>query len=363
MKVLIVNPIIYTNETREIKKVNTIKDTMIYDLCLGFINKGIDVTLGASDLYKPIEEEEYPFEVKWLKTKCTSLFPPHNLPYCPEVKRIAKEGRYDLIISSEVFSLNSLMLSIHSKRNLVVWQELGKHNKIFKGLASKFWYGVIAKIFFKNTLIVPRSEYTKNFISNYCNRVSNEIIDHGVNLEKFLAQKEKDDYFVVCSQLIKRKHIEKIISAFSEYIRKHSTDTKLIIIGDGDQREPLESQVKELNIQNRVEFTGKLNHSELKSILAGAKASLIYTEKDNNMISIVESLAVGTPVITTSIPYNSSYIKSEKLGIVNDNWNEDDLKEISENKKYINNCLNYREQLSTLSKVEQFISIKEKYIK
>ena len=34
MNVLIVNPILYTNEDRNIKKVNTIKDTMIYALRL-----------------------------------------------------------------------------------------------------------------------------------------------------------------------------------------------------------------------------------------------------------------------------------------------------------------------------------------
>lgn len=89
MKVLIVNPILYTNENRNIKKVNTIKDTMIYDLCLAFLKKGCDVTLAASDLYKPNEEESYPFSVIWMRTRLTKLFPPHTLPYCPEVKKIA----------------------------------------------------------------------------------------------------------------------------------------------------------------------------------------------------------------------------------------------------------------------------------
>lgn len=362
MRVLIINPIIYTNETRNIKKVNTIKDTMIYDLCLGFIEAGIDVTLGASDLYKPIEKEEYPFEVRWLKTKCTSLFTPHNFPYCPEVKKLAKEGNYDLIISSEVFSINSLMLSIHSKNNLIVWQELGKHNKIFKGYASRFWYGVVARLFFKDTLIVPRSENAKNFISKYCNNTTKEIIDHGVNLDKFLPQDNKENYFVVSSQLIKRKHIEKIIVAFNEFIKNYSPTSKLIIMGDGDQRKALENQVSNLGIEKSVEFTGKLNHNELIKRLAKAKAMLVYTEKDNNMISIIESIAVGTPVITTSVPYNSSYIKSDKLGIVKDNWNENDLKEISDNKEYISNCLNYRATLSTIRKAKAFVEIKEKYL-
>lgn len=138
MKVLIVNPILYTNENRNIKKVNTIKDTMIYDLCLAFKKKGCDVTLAASDLYKPSENESYPFNIIWMRTRCTKLFPPHTLPYCPEVKKIAKSGNFDLIITSEVFSLNSLKLALCTPKNLIVWQELGKHNRIFHGLASKF---------------------------------------------------------------------------------------------------------------------------------------------------------------------------------------------------------------------------------
>ena len=52
------------------------------------------------------------------------------------------------------------------------------------------------------------------------------------------------------------------------------------------------------------------------------------TEKDNNMVSVVESIAVGTPVLTTSVPYNSYYIRRENLGIVQDDWNEDTLEQI-----------------------------------
>ena len=186
MNVLIVNPILYTNEDRNIKKVNTIKDTMIYDLCLAFKNKGHNVTLAASDLYKPNTSENYPFNIVWMKTRYTNLFPPNTLPYCPEVKKLAKSGNFDLIITSEVFSLNSLILALNVPKKLIVWHELAKHNNIFRGYASKFWYGVIAKSCFKKPLIVARSEQAKKFISKYCKNVSNVIIDHGVNTDKFI---------------------------------------------------------------------------------------------------------------------------------------------------------------------------------
>lgn len=364
MKVLIVNPIMYTNETCCIKKVNSIKDTMIYDLCLAFLEKGIDITLATGDLYKPTQEESYPFEIKWMKIKLTKLFPPHTLPYCPEIKKIAKNGNYDLIITSEVFSLNSLLLSLHSKKNLIVWHELAKHNKIFRGYASRFWYGVVAKLFFKNTLIVARSLEAKEFISQYCNNVCNDIIDHGVNLEKFLPSSEKEDIFAISSQLIERKHIEKTIDAFSKYIEKYNANENLVIMGDGDKRSELEQQVERLGIQQRVKFTGNLAHDELIGILSKAKAMLIYTEKDNNMISITESIAVATPIITTCVPYNARDIKAHKLGIAKDCWDENDIKKFVENnEEYVNACLQFRSNISTLNKVESFCEVYEKNIK
>lgn len=93
-------------------------------------------------------------------------------------------------------------------------------------------------------------------------------------------------------------------------------------------------------------------------ILSGAKALLVNTEKDNNMISIVESIAVGTPIISTTIPLNASYIKSNKLGIVEDNWGKESLIEIVKNNSiYVENCNNYRQTLSTDNRVKQFIRI------
>ena len=63
MKVLIVNAILYTSETREIKKVNSVNDTMIYDLCLAFKNAGHNITLFAAEDYKPSEQADFPFEI------------------------------------------------------------------------------------------------------------------------------------------------------------------------------------------------------------------------------------------------------------------------------------------------------------
>lgn len=364
MKVLIANLILYTNETPQIKKVDSIKDTMIYNLCLAFKNEGHDITLAASDLYKPIKDENYPFKIVWLKTTHTILFPPNVFPCCPDIKKLIKYSNFDLIISSEVFSLCSFFIAQTKAKNLIIWQELAKHNNIFKKLASKIWYNLISRIMFKDTLIVPRSKNAKAFISHYLDNISDEIIDHGINTKKFIAHPDKKNQFSICSQLINRKQIDKSIEVFAKYLKKYDNTTKLFIIGDGDQKNNLQALIKQLKIENNVIFTGKLTHDDLISILGNSIAMLVYTNKDNNMVSIVESIALATPIITTDVPYNSNYIKSNKLGIVKNNWNEDDLYEIfSKNDKYVNNCLEYRKTLPCEYKVKQFVNIYNQYIK
>ena len=130
--------------------------------------------------------------------------------------------------------------------------------------------------------------------------------------------------------------------------------------GEGEEEEALKDASRKLGIDGQVIFYGRLSHEKLLPILARAKALLVSTEKDNNMVSIVESIALGTPVVTTSVPYNASYIRREELGIVEDGWSADALKRIvSDNEKYVENCLAYREKLSSAACAKRFLAIME----
>lgn len=359
MNVLIVNPIVYTSETKNIVRAKSIKDTMIYDLCLAFQSNGHGVTLYAAEPFKPTEVEEYPFDVVWAECRMKNLCLPHCFPYMPGLRKyinLNKEN-IDLIICSEVFSLNTLTAVQVANKKVIVWHELAKHNAKMKKIPSKLWYNIIPRVFMRNTQVVARSEEARKFISQYCRMTADFVIDHGVNLDKFRVNTIKDNYFVVCSQLIARKRISGILEKFSEYLKNIDKQAKLYIIGDGDERLELENKSAKLEITDSVIFTGKMNHEQLMPYLAGAKALLINTEKDNNMISIVEAIAVGTPIVTTDVPLNAAYIKKYKLGIAKD-WAVEDLIEVVQNNDmYVNNCLGYRELLSTKTKAKQFMEL------
>ena len=359
MHILIVNPIVYTSESANIHKVDSIKDSMIYDLCLAFYEQGHSVTLFAAEPYKPRMQEEYPFEIVWCKCVFSKVFTPHRFPVLSGLKKYIKKNNdsIDLIISGEVFSFNSLLAYRAAKKKTIIWHELALYNRMFKKIPAKIWYYLIVPMFMKKAFVVPRSEEAKHFIKKHCANVSEYTVDHGVNLNKFTVSKDKKNHFIVCSQLIERKRIDGILEKFSSYLNKYDSSAGLYIVGSGELEEKLKEKATVLGCDSNVFFEGKMSHSQLMPILAEASALLINTVKDNSMISIVEAISVGTPVVTTDVPLNSEYIIKNSLGIAKPFWDEDDLHEVVLSSSiYVDNCIRYRQQLSTSYRVGQFLS-------
>lgn len=361
-RILIINPILYTSETNQIPKVKSIKDTMIYTLCLGFQKMGHQVTLLAAKDYQPTTEESYDFPIVWMDTVWHKVFLPRCLPYMPKLRSYLKRHPgYDLIIASEVFGTWSYTAARLYPDKTILWQELAKHNNILHKMPSKIWYRAVAGILMRKAMVVPRSEAAASFIRQFMPHVSDICIDHGVNMDKIppLGQIVKKKRFVVVSQLIARKQIDRTILHFEKFMRRGHSDYQLYIIGKGELEEQLRNLVRERHLESNVHFMGQMAHEKLLPFVAESEAMLISTVKDDNMVSIVESIAAGTPVVTTSVPFTSVYIKRENLGIVADHWNEKALEKISrENDIYVKNCLDYREKVSNTHCAGQFLALR-----
>lgn len=361
-RVLVINPILYTSETNQIPKVKSVKDTMIYTLCLGFQKLGHQITLIAAKDYQPVEQEEYDFPIIWQETVWHKVFQPRCLPYMPKLRGYLKaHPEYELIISSEVFATWSYTASRICPGKTLIWHELAKHNRMMHKVPSRIWYHIIARCMMRRSMVVPRSEAAAAFIGQFMPHVSDICIDHGVNMEKIppLGQITKKKRFVVVSQFIERKQIDKTILHFEKFLRRGHDDYRLYLIGQGELENKLKTLVKEHHLEEWVWFMGQMEHEKLLPIVAESQALLVSTVKDNSMVSVVESIAAGTPVVSTSAPLTSVYVKRENLGIVADDWNEDTLEEISrENDMYVKNCLAYRERLSNTYCAGQFFTVR-----
>jgi glycosyltransferase involved in cell wall biosynthesis len=75
-------------------------------------------------------------------------------------------------------------------------------------------------------------------------------------------------------------------------------NVKLIIIGDGEMTDSLKSLTKELNLENKVIFTGALSHSDALSILNSSDAFWSFYDITNLGNPLLESAYLGKPIIT-----------------------------------------------------------------
>lgn len=354
MNVLILNPILFTAEQYVIPTIPSIKDTMIYNLCQGFQALGHEVTLVAASEYMPQRKEEYDFEVKFFPSHFPKMCKPAVLPFSRGFRQwlSRNHGQYDLVISSEVFSLYSLTAARVCPEKTLIWHELDAHQKKYARLPSKLWHNVVARCFMQRvSCVVPRSEAAQRFISRYMPRVTDTIVDHGINTGKFLCSTEKKRQLISSSQLVPRKQVDGIIRKFHAL---HHTpgyeDIRLVIAGRGEEEDRLKRLVRELGLEAHTEFTGFLPQQELNKHIRESMAFLINSHKDLNMVSIPESIASGTPILTNLNNTNTRYATREHLGIAKAEWDETDLMEIIDNNPlYVERCVAYRERLSYTS--------------
>ena len=73
------------------------------------------------------------------------------------------------------------------------------------------------------------------------------------------------------------------------------------VAGSGPELARLEERCRELQIDRRVVFTGRLNSDEMRALYRDADVFLNPSRVDNTPNSILEALASEVPVVTTDV--------------------------------------------------------------
>ena len=133
-----------------------------------------------------------------------------------------------------------------------------------------------------------------------------EVIPNFIDLEKF--KKQKKDHFkkAICpngeslvvhtSNFRKVKRVLDVIRIFHNIVKE--IPAKLLMIGDGPDRDPAEILCRELHISEDVRFLGKLEAVE--EVLSVADLFLMPSEKESFGLAALEAMACEVPVISTN---------------------------------------------------------------
>jgi D-inositol-3-phosphate glycosyltransferase len=158
------------------------------------------------------------------------------------------------------------------------------------------------------------------------------VIPCGVNLELFQPMDKDtarqylglngDKSILFVGRIEPLKGIDKLLLAVA-YL-KDSQKLKLLVVG-GDENsrheiDRLQRLARELQIQDSVEFLGRIRQEELPRFYCAADICVVPSFYESFGLVALESLACGTPVVTTRVGGTESIIRQGETGyLVPDN--------------------------------------------
>lgn len=111
-----------------------------------------------------------------------------------------------------------------------------------------------------------------------------------------LMAKDNERIITHISNFRKVKRIDDVIRIF--YKIQQVIPAKLMMVGDGPEKEKAEEMCDELNISNKVIFFG--NSNEIDKILCYSDLFLLPSETESFGLAALEAMACGVPVISSN---------------------------------------------------------------
>jgi 1,2-diacylglycerol 3-alpha-glucosyltransferase len=126
---------------------------------------------------------------------------------------------------------------------------------------------------------------------------------------------------ISAGRLAPEKNWETLIKAVARVAPNHP-DLRLVLIGDGQEREALEKLAEDLEIGDRVEFIGKLPFAEIPYYFKAADFFGFASVTETQGLVTMEAMACGLPVAAVDATGTSDVVTHEVDGLLTKNSTE-----------------------------------------
>lgn len=135
-----------------------------------------------------------------------------------------------------------------------------------------------------------------------------------VNKNRLSVDKTKIQLITV-GRLSRVKRIDFLIEVVSNLIRK-GYDVNFLICGDGEEKKSLKDLCRKLGIENEVQFLGLADRELIATALNESDVFLFASENEAMSLVVLESLYMGTPVVSTDVGDIAYAVKNGVTGYI-----------------------------------------------
>lgn len=176
-----------------------------------------------------------------------------------------------------------------------------------RSLLTNYFRFVVPQVLNQAVHIICNSQSTADDVIRFCDVPASKItpIPLACDAEHFKPLGlPRQNYFLYIGRHDPYKGIDRAIAAFAQLPRSlvEAYDCELWIAGGGDPRftPGLQAQAVELGLGDRVKFLGYVPYADLPKLLNQALAFVFPSAWEGFGLPVLEAMACGTPVITTS---------------------------------------------------------------
>lgn len=188
-----------------------------------------------------------------------------------------------------------LIREIHTPSDCRMFYAKTPYERILAKVRDFLDYRIFIK---KYDRIVLLTEEDKN--RNWKNNAKAIVIPNPLCLENTVLSPLNGKTVISIGKLSKGKNFTALIRSWRLVHGRHP-EWKLLILGDGEEKTSLLSQIKDFNLNSCVSITGWVNN--IDSYLESASIFAFSSLSEGFGLVIIDAMAAGIPVVSFACPY------------------------------------------------------------
>lgn len=309
-------------------------ENAVYNLATALTELGHEILVVAPN-YKNADDSKYIFRVFRKSSIKIDANNNYALPFFnKKLYKVLDEFNADILHCHSQASMLSLAIKYGKKHKLPVVSTI--HTKFSYCYKDSAKLNIIVKPMLKSIgrklkqvdRVTAVSYSMADEFKLYGYNGQFDVIKNGLSINSFkpieienIARekyklKSTDNIFIFVGRITKVKNISFILDTLQK-LKEKGLKFKMFIVGEGGDLPYFKSMAKEKNIEDMVEFTGKITDKHLlASLYYNSNLNIFPSIFDNDSLTIVEAAMYGTPSITLMNTGSSERITDGQNGYI-----------------------------------------------
>lgn len=281
------------------------------------VERGLEVTLVSSQFQGAATDDV----IDGMRVRRVGGLPHYYLRAAATCRRETRAGRVDVVVDclnklpflSPAYSHAPVLALCHHLFGEAAFLQVPWP------IAATVWSveKLIPRVYAGNRFVAISESTRDDLVARGVARDCIEVHHPGIRMPalEVPACEQRGPGLVYVGRLEPYKNVDLLIRATAK-LRTSFPDIELVVIGEGADRERLESVASEAGVADRTRFTGFVDEVEKDRLMAAARVCVCPSAKEGWGLTVIESNAVGTPNVASDAPGLRDSLRDEETGFL-----------------------------------------------